>query len=456
MRRYAFKTIGEMGNGGTKVANDAVSGIYDQDPVVVSEALRAVIANRILDKATIQKIGKLLAAQIDGGSPSPGADSGGIGVEQATLEAAPSVAFVTANNNEGGGFLVSPRMVLASKSVCPEPGLTVGVSFPGSPVVSGRILKGRVIKVHPEHDLSLVELETNPSIRPLLLGPALEGAEAGKLICLETAGNFSVGMRVFSQNASMNGRDGGQLTMALPSNSKFGGSPLVAMDGSVRAIKAFRDGPDEGKSRFVCAKMASDWLGNGIGTDPDSAKPLIVEELSRSSVTSARLASLCLDYLAKAGPQAGVAKETLVRCLKAREMAALRRETLLAIGALKAEGVTLVDDLLELTNNPMAAPNLTLDQFKSAFLNAGDNSQVSETLSALGAPAAKKISEGLLRREPAIRFMALVAIEQMGREGKDAKALVYRSSLAINEKNLYILAQARKTNDQLDRLFKAR
>jgi hypothetical protein len=81
---------------------------------------------------------------------------------------------------------------------------------------------------------------------------------------------------------------------------------------------------------------------------------------------------------------------------------------------------------------------------------------ISQTLASLGAPAAKKVSEGLLRKEPEIRFMALMAIEMMDKDGKDAKPLVFRSSLPINEKNIYIQVQAKRNYERLERLFKTR
>jgi hypothetical protein len=52
--------------------------------------------------------------------------------------------------------------------------------------------------------------------------------------------------------------------------------------------------------------------------------------------------------------------------------------------------------------------------------------------------------------------MALMAIEMMDKDGKDAKPLVFRSSLPINEKNIYIQVQAKRNYERLERLFKTR
>jgi hypothetical protein len=456
VRRYSLRALADMGGDAAALSNEAVIGLYDQDPVIQLATLKVIMNAGISDRATTQRITNILAAQLDGASGSGVVSGEGIGPDQVTLEASPSVAFVSSNDGEGAGFLVSPRLVLMSKSLGSEVGQLTGVAFPGSPVFSGRSLKGKVIKVHPDLDLSLIELESNPGISPLLLGDDLKEHESGKLVSMEVAGNFSVGLRVFSQTAKVESREGSMLIVSLPSNIRAGGSPLVALDGTVRGMKRSGQNQNESKSEFISSVTIANWLGNGIGIDSAAAKTFISEEMEKATVSPERLASGALEYLTKAGPQAATAKDVLIRCVKSPLLASNRRQSFTAVGSLKAEGVPLVDDLLEMTRNPGARGNPSLEQFKSLFLYTGDNMLISQTLASLGAPAAKKVSEGLLRKEPEIRFMALMAIEMMDKDGKDAKPLVFRSSLPINEKNIYIQVQAKRNYERLERLFKTR
>lgn len=456
VKRYAYRTLADLSPVDSVLSNQAVAGLFDADALIQLEALRICTLSEMTDRGLILRVSKILGELLEGRAGLSRKPQEGITADQVTMESAPSIAFISAGKAEAMGCLVGPRLVISNKSVCGMLGQVAYISFPGSPVFSGRQLKGKTIKLHPDLDIGLIELESNPAISALPLSSSAPEGEKTSLVSIEFAGDFSVGVKVFSQNAKMEGKEGAILKILLAVPSQMGGCVLIGVDGTVRGLKASGTARSGNQWDFIGSPAISEWLGNGIEIGNEQGRKIISEQLETEEISPDRLASAALGYLSKAGTAAGPAKTTLIDCLKSPKMAPVRKEAYKAIAALKAEGVSLVNDLLDLTSNPMARGNPTFEQFKDFFLSSGDNLQLCDTLAALGAPAARKISEGLLRRQPEAKFMALLAIEKMGADGKDAKALVYRSSLQLNEKNLYIRAQALHTYDKLERASKSR
>jgi HEAT repeat protein len=456
VKRFTFRTLAELAPVDSVLSNEAVSGLFDSDRLVQFDSIRICSSASIIDRGTIQRVTKILSEIRDGkllpGKLAPEK----ISAELATVEAAPSMAFITSGKSEAMGCLIAPRLVISSKTTCGSIGQVSFISFSGSPVFSGRQLKGKTIKVHPELDLALVELESNPAIPSLPLASSPRDGETTEVISLEAAGDFAVGVKIFSQNAKLESRDGPILKVQLAVPGQMGGCVLIGLDGTVRGLKVAGEARSGNQWDYVGSAAILDWLGNGIEVGRNSQGKYISEELGNAEISAEKLAGAALQYIAMAGPAASSAKPVLIDYLKSAAMVPVRKESYAAIASLKGEGVSLVDDLLDLTLNPMARGYPSLQQFSDSFLSAGENTMICETLAAFGAPAAKRISEGLLRRQPEAKFMALLAIEKMGTEGKEAKALVYRSSLAINEKNLYIQAQAKRTHEKLERLTKNR
>ena len=79
---------------------------------------------------------------------------------------------------------------------------------------------------------------------------------------------------------------------------------------------------------------------------------------------------------------------------------------------------------------------------------------VREAIASMGAPAAKELGKILYSREPSERFGALITLQSLNENAKDAMSSIYRLTLNTNERSPLVLQQARETYGRVEALIK--
>jgi hypothetical protein len=81
---------------------------------------------------------------------------------------------------------------------------------------------------------------------------------------------------------------------------------------------------------------------------------------------------------------------------------------------------------------------------------------IREAIASIGAPAASELAKILYSNEPAERFGALITLQSMNENAKDAMASIYRITVSNNERSPLVLQQARETYGRLEPLTKTK
>lgn len=81
---------------------------------------------------------------------------------------------------------------------------------------------------------------------------------------------------------------------------------------------------------------------------------------------------------------------------------------------------------------------------------------IREAIASIGAPAASELAKILYSNEPAERFGALITLQSMNENAKDAMASIYRITFSNNERSPLVLQQARETYGRLEPLTKTK
>lgn len=471
VRRMAFHVLSELGKDAAPAKILAAQGLSDNDSMIVFDTIR------ILDNTGVNDIdlAKKVSALLDKASV-------GIAKQKSSTElkadvqpfdsvyekTVSSVGIVQVRGGSGSCFLVAPRLVVTNKHVSNYIGEQSVVRFPSAKTIADHKIPAVNAWVHPYKDLAILRLTIDPALTILPLRSENELKAGQELISIGSPSlpdgrlvQNSLRKGTFSSVQRLSGF-GKVLELDLSANFGNSGGPVLDQTGHVIGVIAFGFA---NKERMTFAEPISEIFSKlskeGIAPkfvimqnqNGDRKNPVLMQ---RPPVNSVDTSIVALNYLSRFGIEAKFAIPVLRKVLHLGNSLEMHKAAMHVVANMKEASVPLIPDLIKRFDYPgrigFQASNLS--EYRKIFLENNNNQMIREAIAAIGAPAAPELAKVLYSPEPSERFGALITLQSMNENSKDAMAAIYRITIAINEKSPLVLQQARETYGRLEPLTK--
>ena len=473
VRRMAFHVLAEIGKDASGAKGLVNSGLSDKDSMIVYDVMR--ILDNINDtdielakKATLilEKSSVGISKQKSSAELKPAVQT----FDGVYETISPSVAIVRLENGSGSGFLVAPRLIVTNKHVSEYVGEHSLVQFPSAKKIAHLKIPAINVWVHPYRDLAVIQLSIDPALPILHLRPESELRPGQEIISIGSPGipggtlvQNSIRKGTFSSIQNIPG-EGRVIELDLSVNSGNSGGPVIDQTGHVFGVVTFGF---RNKERMTFAEPISEILPilKNQAASPkaaipqkqndDKANPILMQ---RNSVNHVDTSIVALNYLAKFGPDAKFSLPVLRKVLQLGTSLEMHKAAMHVVSNMKENAVTLIPDLIKKFDYPgrigFQATNLA--EYRRIFLENKNNQMIREAIASIGAPAASELAKILYSNEPAERFGALITLQSMNENAKDAMASIYRITVSNNERSPLVLQQARETYGRLEPLTKTK
>ena len=471
VRRMAYHVLAEIGGQANKVSEKAAHGLGDKDQSVTYDAMRIMAKTKNHRPEVTKKISLILDKTCVGvrgtqGQSSPKAESKSF--EKIFEDFSPSVAVIQTSDGSGSGFLVTPRLLATNKHVSEYVGEQVVVKFPSAKLIARQEIPGKNIWVHPARDLAIIEIAVDLGLKVIPLRPESEIKPGQEIMSIGSPGfGASVienSLRIGTFSSLQRWEKVGHVAeMDLSINAGNSGGPVFDQTGHVFCLVTSKA---RGKERIAFGEPVSELLPvlNNSATAPkavveansisgDRKNPVSVE---KPPITSLETSIAALEYLADLGPEAKSVIPTLRKVLSLGTSLEMQKSAMHVVANMREDAVPLIPDLIKRFEYPgrNAFMANNLGEYREIFLNNKNNQMVREAIASMGAPAAKELGKILYSREPSERFGALITLQSLNENAKDAMSSIYRLTLNTNERSPLVLQQARETYGRVEALIK--
>ena len=471
VRRMAYHVLAEIGEQANKLSEKAVQGLDDKDQSVTYDAMRIMAKTKHLKPEVTKKISLILDKTCVGvrgtqGQNSPKAESKSF--EKIFEDLSPSVAVIQTSDGSGSGFLVTPRLLATNKHVSEYVGEQVVVKFPSAKLIARQDIPGKNIWVHPTRDLAIIEIPVDLGLKIIPLRPESELKPGQEIMSIGSPGFGSSvienSLRKGTFSSLQKWEMVGQVAeMDLSINAGNSGGPVFDQTGHVFCLVTSKA---RGKERIAFGEPVSELLPilknsptapkavmEANSTNGDRKNPVSIE---KPPITSLETSIAALEYLADLGPEAKSVIPTLRKVLSLGTSLEMQKSAMHVVANMREDAVPLIPDLIKRFEYPgrNAFMANNLGEYREIFLNNKNNQMVREAIASMGAPAAKELGKILYSREPSERFGALITLQSLNENAKEAMPSIYRLTLNTNERSPLVLQQARETYGRIEALIK--
>jgi len=471
VRRMAFHVLSEIGKDATPAKVMAAQGLSDNDSMVVFDAIRILDNTGVTDIELAKKVSALLDKASVGISKQKSSTELKADVKPFDVvyeKTVGSVGIVQVRGGSGSCFLVAPRLVVTNKHVSDFVGEQSVVRFPSAKAIPNLQIPAVNVWTHPYKDLAVLRLTIDPALPVLPLRPENEIKPGQEIISIGSPGipggrlvQNSIRKGSFSSIQTLSGF-GKVLELDLSANFGNSGGPVLDQTGHVIGVIAFGFAK---KERMTFAEPASELLPilrkEGVAPkmvlmqnqNGDQKNPVLMQ---RPPVNSVDTSIVALNYLSKFGPEVKFAIPVLRKVLHLGDSLEMHKAAMHVVSTMKETAVPLIPDLIKKFDYPgrigFQASNLS--EYRKIFLDNKNNQMIREAIASIGAAAAPELAKVLYSPEPSERFGALITLQSMNENSKDAMGAIYRITVSINEKSPLVLQQARETYGRLEPLTK--